>query len=948
MLKMRKTIFFLGMVFMFVGMSPFIFAKDDDKEDTKDKVSQEQGAQEKGNAYGRDHHAKETNKKHDSRAFKKDDNSDDDKEGAKDKVSKEQGAQGKGKAYGRPDKADVAQEEKKPVITEPVIIRENPKMGNENRVEEVVKTVETVTVIKEEKKEVVTPIIPPKTTALISFESLPAGAEVFINNALAGITPFQKEVFFGNHQLEFRKAGYKTFRNTSFNVGSSTIPLYKASLEKMKASFQILSSPPGATVVLNGQTVGVTPYNADNLEWGNYKVLVKLNGYIPSERIVIADAEQMTPVTINLVKESGAVKIMSLPDQADVLIDGVLKGKTPLVVDQLAVGLHSVVLKKPGYSDMTRDIVIEFGVQKDFSFTLVSDMGVLDVMSVPDSADLYINGSYIGKTPQKNLTIARGAHQILLRKEGYADHSEAITIIPGLPAVKNISLAQQKALLLIRTEPAGAKILISGTDYGMSPFVSDSFNAGTYTITLSKDNYNPLTTQVTLLPGDKKELVFNLTPITVAVEQVPVLKGVLSLQSVPSEASIVMNNTFVGKTPYVAMLLPGSYQVKLSLAGFSNVFISTVIESGKAASYSISFKPVPVYVSLDSSPQGAKIFLNDRFLGMTPLKTDLNAGNYILFAQKSNYMNYVTNIVVLGTEGSLSRMITLKSAVRVFKYSSVPEGAEVWYKNRVVGITPFEFTDVKDGIYDLTFRKSGYRDYAVKYVVANGQPDVLNVVLEAMKGNLLVISDPAAADVVLDGRRVGLSESLLKDIPAGYHRLSVKKFAYFDHNMNVLIPDNMTVTNKVTLIEKPKGNLQINSMPTGAKVYFNNTYLGMSPYLLQSYPEGTYSLLLKMKGYKHYKVNVNIRGNMTETVNATLVEGSNCCIGGCFGSFLVKPGVWYTGAALLTGLAGYSWYKMEKSGVNVTESNNYRDVRDYSAVGALGCLVTGFAMRLVF
>ncbi len=57
----------------------------------------------------------------------------------------------------------------------------------------------------------------------------------------------------------------------------------------------------------------------------------------------------------------GSLKISSNPSGAEVYLDNVYKGKTPLTLTKLQPGAHTLVLKKSGYSELLQSVNIEAG-----------------------------------------------------------------------------------------------------------------------------------------------------------------------------------------------------------------------------------------------------------------------------------------------------------------------------------------------------------------------------------------------------------------------------------------------------------------------------------------------------------------------------------------------------------------------------------------------------------
>jgi TolB-like protein len=69
--------------------------------------------------------------------------------------------------------------------------------------------------------------------------------------------------------------------------------------------------------------------------------------------------------------KAGFLTITSNPDEAEVRIDGVIVGKTPLVEYKLSAGKHSLFLRKGGYKEEEREVNMQAGVVDKISETLL-------------------------------------------------------------------------------------------------------------------------------------------------------------------------------------------------------------------------------------------------------------------------------------------------------------------------------------------------------------------------------------------------------------------------------------------------------------------------------------------------------------------------------------------------------------------------------------------------
>lgn len=125
---------------------------------------------------------------------------------------------------------------------------------------------------------------------------------------------------------------------------------------------------PKAEVFVNDQSVGQTPYFAEKMKPGDYKIkLVVPNSYWES-KVKLTDGG-LTYISRNLTEsidlqsgqilwlskllndKSAELTVVSDPDSGNVTIDGLDKGKTSITLSDLELGDHEIVVSKQGFGD---------------------------------------------------------------------------------------------------------------------------------------------------------------------------------------------------------------------------------------------------------------------------------------------------------------------------------------------------------------------------------------------------------------------------------------------------------------------------------------------------------------------------------------------------------------------------------------------------------------------
>jgi hypothetical protein len=108
-------------------------------------------------------------------------------------------------------------------------------------------------------------------------------AEVFIDGAAVGKVPQERRIAVGEHPVVVRLPGHKEFQQKVLIEAGKTITV-SADL-KAVGRLRILSTPPGAQVVINGIPVGQTPFDSE-VEVGESVIRLEYAGFQPFEQTV--------------------------------------------------------------------------------------------------------------------------------------------------------------------------------------------------------------------------------------------------------------------------------------------------------------------------------------------------------------------------------------------------------------------------------------------------------------------------------------------------------------------------------------------------------------------------------------------------------------------------------------------------------------------------------------
>jgi hypothetical protein len=147
--------------------------------------------------------------------------------------------------------------------------------------------------------------------------------------------------------------------------------------------------PPGAALYLDGTLAASGASPALYLSPGAHDIRISAGGYRDVSRRLSLEPEKETRIDDVLEKISvGQVAISSDPPGADLYVDSLWKGKTPLVVDRPALRSRGV-LASPGFYDLSFALLP--ASSPDLSFNLQKDVGKRAVQQTKARDEVYVS-----------------------------------------------------------------------------------------------------------------------------------------------------------------------------------------------------------------------------------------------------------------------------------------------------------------------------------------------------------------------------------------------------------------------------------------------------------------------------------------------------------------------------------------------------------------------------
>ena len=280
-------------------------------------------------------------------------------------------------------------------------------------------------------------------TGTINIRSFPAGASIVLDGQPAGSTPaVLTHVAPGTHTIQIRLTNWDDWSGSA-TVERGTTTQVIANLVHAAYSMTVASTPPGASVTLDGVVKGVTPLTVTGLKPRSYTLIVKLKGYASITRTVnLLDSAQESQI-FSLSPAFGKIHITSTPVGAQVFVDDELAGTTPLSLNDFPVGDYALRLTFDGLKEIIDRMTVgeKATFTKDFKFE--APRGGLTITTDPPGASITIDGTLVGSlTPFSVSTLKEGAHQVFLYLDGFLPWSGEVVVVNDQPVTLNVQLTK--------------------------------------------------------------------------------------------------------------------------------------------------------------------------------------------------------------------------------------------------------------------------------------------------------------------------------------------------------------------------------------------------------------------------------------------------------------------------------------------------------------------------
>lgn len=424
--------------------------------------------------------------------------------------------------------------------------------------------------------------------------------------------------------------------------------------------------------------------------------------------------------------------------------------------------------------------------------------GHVKITSDPIGAEIYKNGVTTGEiTPANFDELLSGSYNFSLRLSSFVDTTFLVQLNEGQEYSQNIFLTESTPLgkITLTSTPVGAKVFFDGKDTGKkTPTTFDKLQRGDFEFTLKLNLYEDHNVNINL---SQNETIQRNTKLLIAGSA-----GSLFVTSNPIGAAIILDGNETGLvTPDTLVpVSAGQHSIKFSLENYRDTTITTTVVAGLLVEefVNLTFYEPRGSMTINSNPQGAKIFINNSDTELVTPNTisKIEAGNYSIKLVLENYYDSTFTVTVVEDQNTNVGTISLvKIPIYKITASSNPSGASnisgdgEYSHGDEVTIT----TEPNAGYQFINWTEGGSEVSTSLTYTFTANKDRNLIANYNQIGNLKVNSNPEGASIYLNSEFTGhKTPHTFENILAGQYILTLKLKDFADTTQTILVNRNQT------------------------------------------------------------------------------------------------------------------------------------------------------------
>lgn len=370
----------------------------------------------------------------------------------------------------------------------------------------------------------------------------------------------------------------------------------------------------------------------------------------------------------------------------------------------------------------------------------------------------------------------------------------------------------------VRTDPDGAQVDIDGALPAVRFGGRVLVRPGDYLIKATQEGYSPAQLQAKVTGETNQAFALKLQKLPGKVQV-----------DVPAQARITVDGKELGNAPGEFTIAPGKHTIAIAAARYQPYSGELdVVGEGKSQTFTPKLVPAWAEVTVSSEPAGAMLVVDGEERGVTPLTTQILAGNHPVELRMEGFKSWTTDVQVKANEPMNLGPVRLGLPDGKLALRSEPSGASVSVGGVYRGQTPVSLELRPDIAHNVVLTLPGYEAATREISLTAGEDRTLSVPLAGVFGEVTLAVQPADAQVFVDGKAAGAANQKLR-LVATTHDIEIRKTGFVTYKTSItprpgvsqkiettlLTPEQAKMAATPTSI-RSKAELSLKLMPLGS------------------------------------------------------------------------------------------------------------------------------------
>lgn len=204
----------------------------------------------------------------------------------------------------------------------------------------------------------------------------------------------------------------------------------------------------------------------------------------------------------------------------------------------------------------------------------------------------------------------------------------------------------------------------------------------------------------------------------------------LQISSNPRDAKVFLNNIELGVTPITINIDKSDNEIILKKQGYKDKKVKYSVDNNNRSEIKYSLDEDENLISLSTTPSSASVFLDNEYVGITPIKFT-NPNKRIIKITKYGYLDKLIN---LNNQSNAINSILKKDMAEVQFNTNVT--SKIYLNNNYIGSTPLK-TDIQKIKHSIRYEASGYRSIKETFEPLNDNLQIYKTLLTNKQASLI-------------------------------------------------------------------------------------------------------------------------------------------------------------------------------------------------------------------